>query len=128
MQPEPGSPRDWLDDATSDLALATSTSDRPVRWAHRCFRAQQAAEKALKAVLIRHGIDPPRTHNLGALLDSLPAEVASPPSPEAVVSLSRYAAATRYPGSFEPVTGAHFDEALRLAEAVVEWAEGIVGA
>ncbi len=127
MQPEPGSPRDWLDDAASDMALATSTSDRPVRWAHRCFHAQQAAEKAVKAVLLSRGVEPPRTHNLGALLDLLPAEVASPPSTEGVVALSRYAAVTRYPGAFELVTEAHFRDALRLAEAVVAWAAEIVG-
>jgi HEPN domain-containing protein len=124
MQPEPGSPRDWLDDATSDLALATSTSDRPIQWAHRCFRAQQAAEKA---VLTGHGIDPPRTHNLGALFDLLPAAVTPSPSADEVADLSRHAAVARYPGSLELITEVHFHEALGLAEAVVAWAEGVVG-
>ena len=32
-----------------------------------CFHAQQAAEKALKAVLVAQGVEPPSIHNLVAL-------------------------------------------------------------
>ena len=127
MQPEPGSPADWLEEARSDLALAESRSDRPVKWAHRCFHLQQAAEKAVKAVLVSHGIDPPRTHNIGTLLDRLSGDMPTPPSAEAIGDLSRFAAVTRYPGSYEPITEEHYREALHLAEAVVRWAEEVIG-
>jgi HEPN domain-containing protein len=43
-----------------------------------CFHAQQAAEKALKAVLIAKGIPPPKTHNIRILLDLLPQDVILP--------------------------------------------------
>ncbi|MGH8910447.1 MAG: HEPN domain-containing protein [Egibacteraceae bacterium] len=32
-----------------------------------CFHAQQAAEKAIKALLVRADLDPPKTHNLVTL-------------------------------------------------------------
>ena len=126
MRPEPGSPADWLEDAESDLAPAESTSERPVRRSHRCFHAQQAAEKAIKAVLVSRGADPPKMHNLGALLDLLPPEVALPSAAEEVADLSRYATVTRYPGSYEQITEEHFGGALRLAKSVVEWARDVV--
>jgi HEPN domain-containing protein len=34
-----------------------------------CFHAQQAAEKYLKALLARHGLEVPRTHVIEQLLD-----------------------------------------------------------
>jgi hypothetical protein len=44
-----------------------------------CIHAQQAAEKSLKAVLIHHGIAPPRTHNLARTMR--PSATMSPPVP-----------------------------------------------
>ena len=37
------------------------------------YHSQQAAEKLIKAVLVSTEQHPPRTHDLGALLDLLPA-------------------------------------------------------
>ena len=48
----PGSPQDWLRHARSDLALAGVPKTGKVLYAHLCFHAQQAAEKALKGVLL----------------------------------------------------------------------------
>ena len=72
-------------------------------------------------------MDPLRTHNLGTLLDLLPPDVPAPRAIEEVFDLSRYATVTRYPGSHEPITEAHYREALRLAEAVVQWAAELIG-
>jgi HEPN domain-containing protein len=126
MPPEPGTPADWLEDAESDLAMAESTSRRPVRWTHRCFHAQQAAEKAIKAVLISCGIDPPKGHNIGLLLDLLPPEVVWPPAADDVADLSRHATVTRYPGAYEQITKERFEVARSLAQAVVDWAHNIL--
>jgi len=38
----------------------------------------------------------------------------------------KYAFETRYPGPFEPVTEDEYQEAVRLAEAVVHWTESII--
>jgi HEPN domain-containing protein len=49
----------WLAYAESDLAVAHGV-DRPgVILETLCFHAQQAAEKAIKAVLVAEGADPP---------------------------------------------------------------------
>lgn len=40
--------------------------------------------------------------------------------------LTKYASETRYPGPFEPVIEEEYREAVRLAEAVVQWAEKII--
>ena len=85
-----------------------------------CFHAQQAVEKSVKAVLTAWAIHFPKTHNLFALFDLLPSGIPLPPDEEETARLTEYAAAARYPGSEEPVTGDEYREALRLAQGVVE--------
>ncbi len=59
----------WLGNAATDLALATDISQRyPSR---ACFHAQQAAEMAMKGVLIALADDHPRTHVAEGLLREL---------------------------------------------------------
>ena len=77
--------------------------------------AQQAAEKALKAVLIHRRVHFPYTHDLGELITLI--EQSGLPVPEDVrraVILSDYAGETRYPGLAEPVTSEEYAEALVL--------------
>lgn len=78
MPPEvyaPGSPADWLRHAYSDLALAGITPLPQVLLEQLCFHAQQAAEKALKGILVACNVAVPRTHNLRTLFDLLPADL-----------------------------------------------------
>jgi HEPN domain-containing protein len=42
-------------------------------------------------------------------------------------ALTRYAVVTRYPGFAEPVTEAHYQDAIVLAKAVLEWVEDQLG-
>jgi HEPN domain-containing protein len=91
-----------------------------------CFHAQQAAEKSLKAVLLAHEVEFPRTHNLRVLRDLLPPTLAVVPEVEQAVELSDYATMARYPGAYEPVIEEEYREAIRLAEAVVTWARGLL--
>ena len=69
---EPGSPADWLRHARSDLAYAMAPLPPEGLLEGQCFHAQQAAEKAIKAVLVAQGTSVPRTHNLKTLLESKP--------------------------------------------------------
>lgn len=69
MQPEPGSPQDWLRHARSDLAIAAGPRSEDVLTETLCFHAQQAAEKAIKAVLVSRQFPFPRTHSIERLLD-----------------------------------------------------------
>ncbi len=85
----------------------------------------QAAEKAIKALLIRRGIEFPYVHDLSVLL-SIVAEAGEdvPESVRLSRRLTPYAAAARYPGITERVTEEDHAEAVRLAESVVDWAKG----
>ena len=68
---QPASPEEWLLHAVSDLNLANLGLHGEVLPEQICFHAQQAAEKALKAVLIHRNVDFPFTHDLEELLDTL---------------------------------------------------------
>ena len=127
--PEPieaGSPADWLRYARSDLNLARIAVGSDVMLEMLCFHAQQAAEKGIKAVLLGAGIPFPRTHNIGSLLALLPATHTLSPDVALAVSLTDYAVANRYPGEYEEVSDVDYEEAIRLASAVVAWADHIV--
>jgi HEPN domain-containing protein len=96
-----GSPTEalrWLAKAKDDLAVANIVFDAPagVNWA-ACFHAQQATEKALKAVLVAYGIDFPRSHALERLIALMPPEPANAFDFEAVAELTPWAVAGRYP-------------------------------
>ncbi len=131
-QPEkgiPGSPREWLIHAESDLKLACLARDSEgVLPEQSCFHSQQTAEKALKAVLLFNKIDFPLTHDIEELLElgkqgglTLPSQI------EEVGSLTPDAVEARYPGHFEEITSPDVDEAIRVAEVVLQWAREIVG-
>ena len=126
MTPEPGSPRDWLRFAQSDLAIAQMPATPPVLREALCFHAQQAVEKSMKAILILHRVDFPRTHNLKLLYNLLKSVISLPPILRDATELSDYAAQIRYPGDFEAESREDHERAVRLAQAVVEWAEKII--
>ena len=63
----PDDPREWLNRAKGNLAKAKV----PVPGGYLedlCFDAQQASEKAIKALLIARHVDFPYTHDLSRLL------------------------------------------------------------
>lgn len=122
----PGSPSEWLRYAFSDLELARIGQQPNVLLEGLCFHAQQAAEKALKALLIAKGIAPPKTHNIRILLDFLPEDVVLPPEVDDAASLTDYAVMSRYPGDFEPIDEEEYRHTIQLAESVVLWAQGVI--
>lgn len=122
----PGSPADWLRYAYSDLELARVKRPPKVLFEGLCFHAQQAVEKALKAVLIANGVPPTKTHNIRTLLDLLPPDVVPPEEVEYAAGLTDYAVISRYPGDFESIDEKEYKETVQLAETVVFWAERII--
>jgi HEPN domain-containing protein len=89
-----------------------------------CFDAQQAAEKAIKAVLLHRGIESCYVRDLGELLDLLErAGGELPPLVRSAEQLTDYAVEARCPGLAEPVRRGEYDEVLGLTEAVVRRAE-----
>lgn len=122
-------PREWLNRARSNLTRAATTGGIPGTYLEdACFDAQQAAEKAIKAVLVQMGMEFPFIHNLAQLL--LLVEQAGQPVVEhlrAAETLTVYAAVTRYPGIVPLVVREDYDRAVDIATTVVRWAEGIIG-
>jgi len=119
----PDDPREWLNRARSDLVLARA-AEADIYLEDLCFHAQQAAEKAVKALLIMYGIEFPYVHDIAQLLTLL--ERAGQEIPEPVRQaerLTRFAVFSRYPGVGPPVSHQEHAEAVNVAEAVVRWAE-----
>jgi HEPN domain-containing protein len=123
---EPGEPGDWLRHAWSDLDLARVGQNSRILLEDLCFHAQQAAEKALKAVLVFRSVPFPKTHNIRTLMDLLPEDLILQEEVKEAAILTDYAVLTRYPGDLEPVTEEEYLEAIRIAETMVQWAEKII--
>lgn len=121
----PSDPREWLRHARSNLARCRG--DRPlpeVLFEDLCFDAQQAAEKAIKALLIDKAVDFRFVHDIGELLLTLEKSgVAIPSTIRDAAELTEFAVEARYPGPFEPVTEDEWKRAVALAETVVSWVE-----
>lgn len=89
-----------------------------------CFHAQQAAEKALKAVYQHYGWTFRYTHDLAELITGLKEKGLDLPHDVVEAdALTGFAWEARYPGLVEPVSKDEYEEALQQAEAVVAWAE-----
>jgi HEPN domain-containing protein len=124
---------DWFRQAEADLRHArNSLEDGDFEWS--CFAAQQAAEKALKAVFQKLGMDA-WGHTVTALIGNLPDAVAQPS--ETLVNyartLDKHYIPTRYPNGF--ASGAPTDfytkeeaqNAIRNAEAILEFCRDQIG-
>lgn len=125
--PAPEEARQWMAKAREDLAVARVLLDHPVgaNWA-TCFHAQQAAEKALKGILVAVGVDFPKTHALERLHDLLPATDASEFDRASIAALSPWAVAGRYPEDIPDATTATVRDLVRKAAAIVERAAQLV--
>jgi HEPN domain-containing protein len=121
-------PEEWLRRARSNLALARAGRPAPeALYEDLCYDAHQAAEKAIKAVLIGRRSRVPKTHSIGDLLAlvsnsgvDVPLEIGK------ASALTDYAVHARYPGLAEDVTEEEYRRAVELAEQVVRWAEGVL--
>ena len=124
----PESPVEWLNRARSNLIRARVRT-AGVYLEDLCFDAQQAAEKAVKAVLLAEKVDFPYVHDLGVLVKLVEATGARVPRRvRESAKLTRYALGLHYPGAYEPVSLGDYATALSLAEAVVGWATARLGA
>jgi HEPN domain-containing protein len=129
MPLDPTVPHTWLARARSNLRRAeVGRPDASVFWEDLCFDAQQAAEKALKAVCVHLGVQFPKTHSLVYLMDLVEsAALAVPDDVRVADALTRYAVGTRYPGFDEEVGEEEYRSAVDLARRVVQWAESVAG-
>ena len=119
----PDDPREWLNRARGNLARAKSRIPEAFL-EDLCFDAQQAAEKAIKAVFVHRHETFPYIHDLKRLLRLLAGSgVKIPKYLGEAKELTRYAFVTRYPGRDSSVTRREHRRAVRIATAVLRWAE-----
>ena len=116
-------PNDWLTESDEDLETARVLIDRSI-YKQACFHAQQSAEKALKAVLLKRTGRIPRIHDLPALLAQLRrADPSIPDHGSAVQTLDPYYMLARYPDVRPPGTPApsrdDAAESFALAETLL---------
>lgn len=116
---------EWVQKAEGDFNTARRElqARRGPNYDAVCFHGQQCAEKYLKAFLVSQDVDPPRTHNLVALLGFCVSKDGSfeliRPSLEL---LHTYAVDVRYPGEFS--TKAEARDAFQAARNVQEFTRG----
>jgi HEPN domain-containing protein len=119
--------RQWITKADGDYSAAQQLlkAANPLRDIV-AFHCQQAAEKYLKALLVHHGVEFPKTHHLGQLLALLSSVVPDTARALSEVSvLTPYGVEVRYPADFPEVRPgeemAAFELATRAKDAV--WRE-----
>lgn len=128
MPPErrpPDDPIEWLNRAKSNLARATADINLSnIYLEDLCFDAQQAAEKAIKALLLFRGVVFPFVHDLAELVTVLQRNGEEvPPSIAEAARLTRFAIETRYPSLAEAVTREDYNRAVAIAAEVIHWVE-----
>jgi HEPN domain-containing protein len=128
MPPErrpPDDPIEWLNRAKSNLARATADINLSnIYLEDLCFDAQQAAEKAIKALLLFRGVVFPFVHDLAELVTVLQRNGEEvPPSIAEAARLTRFAVETRYPSLSEAVTREDYNRAVAIAAEVIRWVE-----
>ncbi len=117
---------DWFRQAERDLEHAEAAR-RAGQHEWACFAAQQAAEKAVKALHLRMGQEA-WGHSIARLLAELPKGVAIPEElVEQARVLDTFYIPTRYPNShpegapFEHYGPLQSEEAIRYARAILEF-------
>ena len=114
---------EWIKRAKSSLELAQAEIIQYTYYEDLCFQAQQAAEKALKGLLIYYGTEPEFTHNIEILLNGLKKFTDIPAEIKEAVKLTVYAVQTRYPGEFDEISREEYEKSIEIAKACLDWVE-----
>jgi HEPN domain-containing protein len=111
--------RRWLRYACQDLVAAEAMLGRSDMWPrHACWLAQQAAEKAIKAILVFLQIDFPRSHDLDALRNLVPDGWQLKLEHPDLAGLSEWSVEARYPGDWPDAVQADAHSAVKQARLV----------
>ena len=122
---------DWLAQGRRDLRHAVHSMEAGYyEWS--CFSAQQAAEKAVKAVFLRRHAEA-WGHSVTQLLGRLPEEInVSEELFNSAKKLDKHYIPSRYPNGFESGIPADYytadeaQEAINNAERIIKFCEGIL--
>lgn len=112
--------RQWLAKAGADLRASRHLLGGAASLSYAAaFHAQQAAEKFLKAVLVWHQIEFPKTHEMGRLVDLVRMADATLADLVAdAAALTPYGVEMRYPGDLPEPTPTEAREAVAVSERV----------
>ncbi len=118
----------WLRHAAEDLAAARVLAASPgIAPRHACFLAQQAAERALKAVLSAEGTAVPRSHDLAQLRAAIKSRRSVGGTGSGILQdLSSWASVSQNPCDWPEATAADAAIAVSVAESIVREAEAAV--
>ena len=114
----------WLEKARDDLGVAQHLDEvyRPKPVEIICFHCQQAAEKAIKAVILSRGAQQiPKSHELVFLLEQLGVTIEERLL-DFADSLTQYAVKVRYPNEMY-LQESHCRTALCGAQQILRWSE-----
>jgi HEPN domain-containing protein len=114
---------EWIERAKSSLELAQAKIIQHIYYEDLCYQSQQAAEKALKGLLIYYGVEPDFTHNIEILLNKLKAFTDIPENIKEAVRLTIYAVQTRYPGEYDEITKEEYEKSVKMAKDCLTWIE-----
>ncbi|MGH9424646.1 MAG: HEPN domain-containing protein [Thermoanaerobaculia bacterium] len=120
----------WMAKARSDLGTAGKLSSGPDTYLDTAiYHCQQAAEKAIKALLVKNDLRFEKTHDLEVLIAR--AILVAPDLSELLDQADRltpYAVAYRYPGEHLVPTAEEFAAALSAAEKIFSCVESLLSA
>jgi len=108
----------WTRRANEDLAVAEQLlADGVPYFGSIGFHSQQAAEKLLKAFLVWHQVEFPKTHDLGQLLKLVESKDKTlSESLQSILILTDYGVDTRYPADLPDLTSSEASHAVELAK------------
>ena len=111
---------EWVQKADSDFKTAEHLFQSGPAFAEgAAFHSQQAAEKYLKAFLVWHQIEFPKTHDIEALLKLAgEADKKIPEILREAIILTPYGVDYRYPGDYPEVSRTDAERAFQSAERV----------
>lgn len=107
----------WMRRADEDLSVAEQLlSDEVPYFGSIGFHAQQAAEKFLKAFLVWHQIEFPKTHDLNKLLQLVATrDKTISEALQEILVLTDYGVDTRYPADLSELNATEASQAVELA-------------
>ena len=117
---------EWISYAKKDLEAAKFlTNMHPQPLEIICYHCQQSAEKSVKALIIKNGIQIKKTHDLLLLLQDLKNKIDINPIKIDCAELTNYYVITRYPYNFgDSIDEPRMKRAICSAEKVLNFVLG----
>lgn len=122
--------KEWYDMAVMDLGVARHLDEtyRPKPLEIICYHCQQAAEKAIKALIVYYGGEGgmPKLHDLSFLLNQIKNKVCIEDKYYDYADiLTLYGVSVRYPNELF-LEERHVKEALECSDEILRWVQSIV--